>query len=221
MTGATHGRARLVVLISGRGSNLEAILAAVRRGELPAEVRAVVSNDPQAAGLAHARVAGVPAEVIDHRAFPSRAAFDAALMRAIDAHAPDLVVLAGFMRILGPEFIDRYAGRLINIHPSLLPRYPGLDTHARALAAGERVHGATVHFVTHAVDAGPIICQATVPVEPGDTPATLAARVLEQEHRVYPLAIKWFAEGRLTVRDGRVLLDGRQRPEQGLATDAP
>jgi phosphoribosylglycinamide formyltransferase-1 len=213
MSAAPHG---LVVLISGRGSNLAAILDAVRRGDIPARVRAVLSNNADAPGLAAARAAGVPTEVVDHRRFPNRAAYDRALMGAIDAYAPQLVVLAGFMRILGAEFIDHYAGRMINIHPSLLPCFPGLNTHARAIESGAREHGATVHFVTHDVDAGPVIVQAVVPVLADDSPETLAARVLEQEHRIYPLAIAWFLAGRLSVRDGRVLLDGATRPEQAL-----
>lgn len=209
-------RAGIVILISGRGSNMQAILEAARAGDFPAEIRAVVSNAPEAAGLERARVAGVATEVVNHRDYRDRAEFERALMQAIDAHAPDLVALAGFMRILGPEFIDHYAGRLINIHPSLLPKFPGLDTHERALESGGKVHGASVHFVTREVDSGPIIVQAAVPVRPDDTPETLAARVLEEEHRIYPQAIRWFAEKRLSIRDGRVLLDGAQRPEQGL-----
>ncbi len=204
------------MLISGRGSNLKAILDAIASGALNARVSAVISNNPAAAGLAHARQADVPTQIIDHRQFETREAFDQALMQAIDAHLPRLVVLAGFMRILGSEFIDHYAGRLINIHPSLLPRYPGLNTHARALADGATTHGATVHFVTHDVDGGPIIVQASVPVHAGDTSAQLAARVLEQEHRIFPRAIGWFLAGRLTLRDGKALLDGAVQPEQGL-----
>jgi len=206
----------IVVLISGRGSNLKAILDAIASGALNARVAGIISNNPAAAGLAHARQAGIPTQVIDHRQFESREAFDRALMQAIDAHLPRLVVLAGFMRILGREFIDHYAGRLINIHPSLLPRYRGLNTHARALADGQTTHGATVHFVTHDVDGGPIIVQAEVPVHAGDTAAQLAARVLEQEHRIFPRAIGWFLAGRLTIREGKTLLDGAVRPEQGL-----
>jgi phosphoribosylglycinamide formyltransferase-1 len=201
--------AAIVVLISGRGSNLQSILDEARAGRLGGEVRAVISNNPQAAGLDHARRAGVPARTVNHRDFADRAAFERELMRQIDAHRPALVVLAGFMRVLGREFIEHYAGRLINIHPSLLPAFPGLDTHARALAAGATLHGATVHFVTPEVDAGPIIAQTAVPVLKGDTPEALAARVLEQEHLLYPRVIRWFMEGRLAVRDGRVLLDGR------------
>jgi phosphoribosylglycinamide formyltransferase-1 len=203
-TDPARARCRLVVLISGRGSNLRAILEAVRAGELPVEVCAVISNRPDAGGLAHARAAGIAHEVVDHREFPDREAFDAALMRAIDRYRPDLVALAGFMRVLGERFIEHYEGRLMNIHPSLLPAFPGLRTHERALAAGEKEHGASVHFVTREVDAGPVIVQARVPVLPGDTPEALAARVLEQEHRIYPLAIRWFAEGRLRLERGEV-----------------
>jgi phosphoribosylglycinamide formyltransferase-1 len=208
--------APIVVLISGRGSNLKAILDAIANRSLHARVCAVMSNNPGAAGLDHARAAGVPTEVIDHRHYASREAFDAALMQAIDRHAPRLVVLAGFMRILTRGFIEHFAGRLLNIHPSLLPRYPGLDTHRQALAAGEREHGATVHFVTPEVDSGPRIIQARVPVLPGDTPQTLAGRVLGQEHRIYPLAIQWVLSGRVSLRDGQALLDGTVKPEQGL-----
>ncbi len=205
----------IVILISGRGSNMQAIVEQAQKGLVPVEVRAVISNNPHAAGLQWAAEAGIPAEAISHRDFADRAAFDRALMEVVDRYRPDLVVLAGFMRILGGELVNHYRGRLINIHPALLPDFPGLDTHARALAAGHRRHGATVHFVTDEVDAGPIIVQAAVEVQPGDDADTLAARVLEQEHRIYPLAIRWFAEGRLSVRDGEVLLDGARRPEQG------
>jgi phosphoribosylglycinamide formyltransferase-1 len=218
----TGGQPGIVVLISGRGSNLQSILDETRAGRLPAEVRAVISNNPDAPGLAHARAAGVPdVVVVNHRDFPNRAAFERALMDRIDAHRPALVVLAGFMRVLGRDFIEHYAGRLMNIHPSLLPAFPGLNTHARAIEAGVRRHGATVHFVTPEVDAGPIIAQAEVAVLPGDTPEQLAERVLEQEHRLYPRAIRWFLEGRLTLRGRQVLLDGRESPEQGLAKDPP
>jgi phosphoribosylglycinamide formyltransferase-1 len=210
--------APVVILLSGRGSNLQAILDQARAGQLPVDIRAVISNNPEAEGLARARAAGVAVEVVDHRAFPERAAFDQALMQAIDRHQPRLVILAGFMRIFGPEFIRHYAGRLINIHPSLLPAFKGLQTHARALAAGASEHGASVHFVTNDLDGGPVIAQAVVAVQPGDTPETLSARVLEQEHRLYPLAIRWAIEGRLSIRHGQVLLDGAVRPEQGLAS---
>lgn len=210
-------RCRVVVLISGRGSNLEAIIQAVRAGELPVELCAVISNRPHAPGLWAARQQGIPTEVIDHGNFPDRNAFDRVLIERIDLRRPDLVVLAGFMRLLGPDFIDHYAGRLMNVHPSLLPAFPGLRTHERALAAGAKQHGATVHFVTHEVDSGPIIAQALVPVLPGDTPEALEARVLIEEHRIYPLAIRWYAEGRLSVSNGRVLLDGRSDPAQALS----
>ncbi len=209
-------RAGIVILVSGRGSNMQAIIEAVRDGRLPAEIRAVVSNEPGAPALERARAAGIPAIAINHREFPTRAQFDQALMREIDAREPRLVVLAGFMRILGREFIDHYAGRLINIHPSLLPAFPGLDTHERALQSSAKFHGASVHFVTHEVDGGPVIIQAAVPVRPDDSPETLAVRVLAEEHRIFPLAIRWFLEGRLSARDGRVTLDGVQSPEQGL-----
>jgi len=212
--------APIVVLISGRGSNLKAILDEVRAGRLPVKVCAVISNNANAPGLDIACAAGVPTEVIDHRAFVDRAHFDAALMQAIDRHEPQLVVLAGFMRILGTDFIRHYAGRLLNIHPSLLPDFKGLDTHARALAAGVKEHGASVHFVTNDLDGGPVILQAVVPVLSGDTAESLAARVLEEEHRIYPLAIRWMIEDRLSIRNGQVLLDGARRPEQGLGMEA-
>jgi phosphoribosylglycinamide formyltransferase-1 len=192
----------VVVLISGRGSNMEALLAA----GIP--VAAVISNRADAKGLETAARRGIPTAIVEHRAFATREAFDEALAREIDRHAPRLVVLAGFMRVLTPGFVARYAGRLINIHPSLLPAFPGLDTHARALAAGVKVHGCTVHFVTAELDHGPIVVQAAVPVLDGDDAKTLAARVLEQEHVVYPRAVQWFLEGRLVIRDGRVRVEG-------------
>lgn len=185
----------VVILISGRGSNMQAIVAA--RDPL-VEVRAVISNRADAAGLQFAQQQGIATEVLAHQDFSSREAFDQALIARIDQYAPDLLVLAGFMRILTPEFVEHYAGRLINIHPSLLPKYKGLHTHARVLAAGDAVHGATVHFVTAELDAGPTILQAEVPVFPDDDEDKLAARVLEQEHRIYPQAIHLFAEGRVT-----------------------
>jgi phosphoribosylglycinamide formyltransferase-1 len=206
----------IVVLISGRGSNLQAIVDAVRNDGLPVDIRAVISNRAAAPGLALARRAGIECRVLNPRDYPDRAGYDEALIALIDGYAPGLVVLAGFMRILSDAFVRHYRGRLINIHPSLLPAFTGLDTHARALAAGAVEHGATVHFVTEELDSGPIIIQARVPVRPDDTAETLAARVLEQEHRIYPRAIRWFAEGRLAIEDKRVLLDGAIRPEQGL-----
>jgi len=189
----------IVVLISGRGSNLRAIADAA----LPCRIAAVISNRPDAAGLAYAQSRGIPTAVVDHAGFASRDAFDQALVQAIDAHAPVLVVLAGFMRILSPAFVDHYAQRLINIHPSLLPAFPGLHTHQRALDAGVRIHGCTVHFVTSALDSGPIIAQAAVPAHADDSEASLAARVLAQEHRLYPQVVRWFVEGRLAVSSER------------------
>ena len=195
---------KYVILISGRGSNMGAILTA----DLPGQCAAVISNRSDASGLAFATARGVATAVIDHKAYKDRAAFDDALAGEIDSHNPDLVVLAGFMRVLGEAFVRRYEGRLINIHPSLLPAFPGLHTHAAALAMGVKLHGATVHFVTPSLDAGPIVIQAAVPVLAGDTEATLAARVLVQEHLIYPCAVRWFLEGRLSLADGRVLLAG-------------
>ena len=194
----------IVILISGRGSNMQAILAA----RLPVTVAAVISNEPRAAGLAFARGHGVATRVVEHRAYADRTGFDAALAREIDAFAPDLVVLAGFMRILGDDFVKHYAGRLLNIHPSLLPAFPGLHTHRRALEAGVRIHGCTVHFVTPRLDHGPIVIQAAVPVLPGDSEDALAGRLLEQEHRIYPQAIRWFCDGRLEITPhARVVLE--------------
>lgn len=186
----------VVVLISGRGSNLEAI---VRAGLPGAQIRAVISSRPDAPGLAFARGYGIDTAVVDAAAFAQRAVFDDALRTAIDVHQPDLVVLAGFMRMLGENFVRHYQGRMLNIHPSLLPAFTGLHTHRRALEAGVKLHGATVHFVTPELDAGPIVVQAAVPVHADDDEATLAARVLRQEHRIYPLAVRWFLEGRLRV----------------------
>jgi phosphoribosylglycinamide formyltransferase-1 len=193
--------ARIAVLISGRGSNLAALIAASQHPRFAGAITQVVSNRADAAGLAIARRQGIATTVVDHRDFPSRAAFDARLVEVIDAGEPDLVVLAGFMRVLGAAFVGHYAGRLLNIHPSLLPAYPGLQTHRRALADGVRVHGCTVHFVTPDVDVGPIVAQGVVPVLPDDDEATLAARVLAAEHRLLPAAVGWFCAGRL-VQDG-------------------
>ncbi len=211
MSGAR--KIRLVVLISGRGSNLQAILDQAANGELPVEVAAVISNRPGVQGLERARRAGVPALELDHKDFADRPAFEAALIALIDRYQPDLVALAGFMRLLTAGFTDHYEGRLFNIHPSLLPRFRGLHTHERALAAGETEHGASIHFVTAELDGGPIIVQARVPVLPDDDPDTLAARVLEQEHRLYPLAIRWFAENRLRLNGERVWFDGEPLAE--------
>lgn len=203
---------KYVVLISGRGSNMQSILAA----DLPGTCAAVISNRPEAAGLAWAADRGVATAVVDHKAYAGRDAFDAALAAEIDRHAPDLVVLAGFMRILGDAFVRRYQGRMLNIHPSLLPSFPGLHTHASALAEGVRVHGCTVHFVTPSLDSGPIAVQAAVPVLPGDTADALAARVLAQEHVIYPAAVRWFLEGRLRLEGGRAQLAGEPRTDGAL-----
>jgi phosphoribosylglycinamide formyltransferase-1 len=200
----------VVCLISGRGTNLEALLDAAQREQwmtsIPARIVGVISNRADAGGLAVAAARGVPTRVIDHREHASRDAFDAALTAAIDALRPDLVVLAGFMRVLTAGFVDHYAGRLVNVHPSLLPSFPGLATHRQALAAGVRVHGATVHFVSHEVDGGAIIGQAVVPVRPGDTEETLAARVLVQEHVLLPRCVRLVLQERVCLQRGRVVV---------------
>jgi phosphoribosylglycinamide formyltransferase-1 len=195
---------RIVILISGRGSNMQAMLKVAAAERWPAQIAAVISNQPNAAGLDVARAAGIATSAINHRDYPDRELFDAALAELIDQHSPDLIVLAGFMRILTPGFVKKYFGRLINIHPSLLPSFPGLHTHQQAIDAGVKVHGATVHFVTAELDHGPIIAQAVVPVLDDDTEDTLAARVLEQEHRIYPQAVRDLISGALKLVDGRV-----------------
>jgi phosphoribosylglycinamide formyltransferase-1 len=211
---------RLVVLISGTGRNLQAILEAQRLGRLNSEVCAVISNNPHAPGLAYASDAGVPIAIVPHRDYADRAAFESALSREIDRHTPDFVVLAGFMRVLGSEFVQRYRGRLLNIHPSLLPKYPGLRTHARALADGEHWHGASVHFVTEAVDGGPVILQGQVPVRSDDTPDTLGERVMrEVEQVIYPEVLAWACTGRLQMRGNDVVLDGRTLTAPMLQTE--
>jgi phosphoribosylglycinamide formyltransferase-1 len=196
----------IVILISGRGSNMEALIAARDAGNLPVNIAAVISNRPDAQGLETAAKSGITVHYIDHKAFAGREAFDAALAECIDGFSPDLVVLAGFMRILSEGFVRHYEGRLMNIHPSLLPSFPGLHTHQRALEEGVRIHGCTVHFVTPTLDHGPVVIQAAVPVVDSDTEATLAARVLRQEHQIYPQAVRWFAEGKLALEGGRVRL---------------
>ena len=198
----------IVILISGRGSNMEALIAARDKGELPVNIAAVISNKADAKGLETAARAGIATRVLEHKAFASREAFDTALQALIDEFAPDLVVLAGFMRILTPDFVRHYEGRMFNIHPSLLPAFPGLHTHQRALAEGVRIHGCTVHFVTAELDHGPVVIQAAVPVLADDDEDRLAARVLQEEHRIYPQAVRWFAEGRLHLVDGRVQVSG-------------
>ena len=195
---------RIVVLLSGRGSNFRAIAEA----GLPVEIAAVISNRPQAAGLDYARERGIPAVAFDHTEHADRAAFDALLAEEIERHRPDLVVLAGYMRILSPAFIARFERRLLNIHPSLLPSFPGLEVQKKAIEWGCKLAGCTVHFVTEGVDEGPIILQAAVPIFDQDTSDTLAARILEQEHKIYPRAVQLFAEGRLRVEGRRVLIEG-------------
>lgn len=207
---------RIVVLISGSGSNLQSLIDAGQRGQLgDASVVAVLSNKPGAYGLERAQQAGIATDCVEHQRFDSREAFDGALRDAIDQHQPDLVILAGFMRILTPDFVRHYRGRLLNIHPSLLPKYPGLHTHQRALDAGDAEAGATVHFVTEELDGGPPIIQAKVPTLPDDSAETLAARVLSKEHRIYPLAARWFAEGRLQLNDSEARLDDKALPSTG------
>ncbi len=208
----------IVILISGRGSNMEAIVKGCTRG---ARIAAVISNRPDAKGLAFAAANGIATAVVDHKGFATREDFDAALADAIDVHEPDLVALAGFMRVLTDAFVRRYEGRLLNIHPSLLPAFPGLHTHRKALEAGIRVHGATVHFATPTVDCGPVVIQAVVPVMPGDDEDALSARVLEQEHRIYPQAVRWFVEGRLSIEaSGRVTLQGEPETVSGCVIPA-
>jgi phosphoribosylglycinamide formyltransferase 1 len=195
---------RIVILISGRGSNMEAIVKACADERWPAQVVAVLANRPDAAGLAFAAERGMATAVVDNKSFATREAFDAALAAAIEPFAPDVLVLAGFMRILGADFVRRFEGRLFNIHPSLLPAFPGLHTHRRALAAGCKVAGATVHLVTPELDHGPIVMQSVVPVLPGDDEHTLSARVLATEHVIYPMSLRWFVQGKLRVAQGRV-----------------
>lgn len=192
----------IVILISGRGSNMQAIIQAAQNEKWPVKIAAVISNRADASGLHHATAQGIPAIVVPHKDYATREAFDAALQSRIAEFAPDLVVLAGFMRVLTARFVAQYAGRMLNIHPSLLPSFIGLATHRQALAAGVKIHGATVHFVTADLDHGPIVAQATVPVLPDDTEETLAARVLEQEHLIYPQVVRSFIEGRLSLIDG-------------------
>jgi phosphoribosylglycinamide formyltransferase-1 len=206
--------ARITVLISGRGSNMAALIDACIAGRIEGAVTHVISNRSDAAGLAYAQRNGIATSVVDHRAFASRAAFEAALAQAIDAGEPDLVVLAGFMRILGADFVQRYAGRMLNIHPSLLPAYPGTDTHRRALADRATRHGCTVHFVTADVDGGPVIAQAEVPVRDDDDPQSLAARVLEEEHRLLPRVVGWYCAGRIALDGDRVRFADVAQPAQ-------
>jgi len=204
----------VVVLISGSGSNLQALIDS-QAEDNPARIRAVISNRADAFGLTRAQDAGIPTAVLDHKAFDGRESFDAALMEAIDGHAPDLVILAGFMRILTPGFVRHYQGRLLNIHPSLLPKYKGLDTHRRALEAGDSEHGCSVHFVTEELDGGPVAIQAALAVEPGENIEQLTQRVHAAEHQIYPLAMRWFAEGRLHLAEQGAMLDDVNLPASG------
>ncbi|GAB2804108.1 phosphoribosylglycinamide formyltransferase [Halomonas shantousis] len=207
---------RVVVLISGNGSNLQALLDAQEHDELGGEIVAVVSNKADAYGLVRAKEAGVPAVVLPHQEYDSREAFDGALIKVIERHEPDLIVLAGFMRILTPIFVKRFYGRVLNIHPSLLPSYQGLDTHARALADKAEEHGVSVHFVTDELDGGPVVIQAAVRVMPGDSVASLTEKIHAREHLIYPIAVRWFLEGRLQLGPEGAMLDSTLLPPQGL-----
>jgi phosphoribosylglycinamide formyltransferase 1 len=209
----------IVVLISGSGSNLQALIDACSSGFIPGAISAVVSNKANAYGLVRASDAGIATQIVDHKAYASRQDYDQALIASIDQHEPDLVVLAGFMRILTPAFVSHYAGRLLNIHPSLLPKYQGLDTHQRAIDAKDEEHGCSVHFVTEQLDGGPVILQAKVPVFTDDDVSTLAERVHEQEHRIYPLVVRWFCQNRLQQQADQAWLDGTILAANGYAND--
>ena len=206
---------RIIVLISGNGSNLQAIIDASKKNDFPAEVVAVISNKPDAYGLQRASNAGIPTHSIEYSRYADREAYDQALMQTIDSHQPDLIVLAGFMRILTDDFVSHYEKRMLNIHPSLLPKYKGLSTHQRVLDAGDKQHGASVHFVTPTLDDGPIILQSAVDVLPDDTTESLAARVHQVEHQIYPQAIRWFAESRLNIKNNLVYLDDKLIVQSG------
>ena len=209
----------IVVLISGNGSNLQAIIDACAQKRIKGTIRAVFSNKADAYGLQRALDAGIPQHALTASQYASREAFDRELMHEIDAYAPDVVVLAGYMRILSAEFVSHYQGRLLNIHPSLLPKYPGLDTHRQVLENGDAVHGTSVHFVTEELDGGPVILQAKVPVFDGDDEADITARVQAQEHAIYPLVVSWFVEGRLAMRENSAWLDGVKLPVSGYASE--
>lgn len=214
MTRSPTSRLPAVVLISGKGTNLQAIIEAVQLHDLPLDIRAVISNRPHAPGLSLAQQAGITTQIIDHTLFADRHCFDIALRALIDHLSPGVVILAGFMRVLGHGFVEHYRGKLLNIHPSLLPSFPGLATHQRALSAGVKQHGASVHYVTPEIDGGPVILQGQVAVLEGDSAETLGARVLEQEHIIYPKALRWFAQGRLSLHNEQgkdyALLDGKK-----------
>ncbi|MGL5344334.1 MAG: phosphoribosylglycinamide formyltransferase [Plesiomonas sp.] len=209
----------IVVLASGNGSNLQAILDACESGRIQGQVTAVISDRADAFALERAQSANMPAEVLRQRDFADRDSFDAALAEAVSRYQPDLVVLAGFMRVLNSAFVQQFSGKLLNIHPSLLPKYRGLNTHQRAIDAGDTVHGASIHFVTEQLDGGPIILQAQVPIFEDDTAAEVAQRVQEQEHRSYPLVINWYLDGRLSYQENQAWMDGKPLPEQGYAAE--
>ncbi len=208
--------ARIVVLVSGSGSNMQAIAESCAKKEIDGEIVAVISNRPEVMGLQKAKELNIETDVVDHSEFSTREEFDVHLIRAIDEFSPDLVVLAGFMRILTPDFVRRYKGRLLNIHPSLLPKYKGLNTHQRALDAGDKEHGATVHFVSDELDGGANVIQAIVPILDDDDEGTLRSRVQVQEHVIYPIAVKWFIEGRISINKGDAYFDGKELPQTGL-----
>ncbi|WP_334060373.1 phosphoribosylglycinamide formyltransferase [Alteromonas sp. S005] len=210
---------KICVLISGNGSNLQAIIDEIKGGRLNAKISGVISNRPNAYGLKRAKEAGIEAVCLDHTDFDTRESYDEALKAQIDAFGADCVVLAGFMRILTPEFVDSFAGKLVNIHPSLLPKYKGLNTHQRAIDNGDKEHGVSVHFVTPELDGGPVIIQSRVPVFDEDTASDLAERVQEQERRIYPLVLSWFSAGRLSMRNNKAVLDEQELPESGYASD--
>lgn len=215
----TEQACRIVVLISGSGTNLQALIDDLAERSSVGQIVATISNRPAVGGLERATRAGIPAVVVNHQDFPDRNSFDTALIECIDSFQPDLVVLAGFMRILTPVFVTHFHGRLLNIHPSLLPKHKGLHTHQRALDEGDSEHGSTVHFVTAELDGGPVVIQACIPVLSEDTAASLAARVQQQEHRIYPLAMNWFIQGRLRLVDNQACLDGVPIPAGGLRLD--
>jgi phosphoribosylglycinamide formyltransferase 1 len=218
---AAGARLPIAILISGRGTNMRVIAERAAAGSLPVDVRVVITDQPAAEGLRTAAAMNIATRVLAPRDFPDRASYDEALLRLLAEYGPKLVVLAGFMRILTPHFIGAYAGRILNVHPSLLPSYRGMHTHRRVLESGEKVHGVSIHFVTEELDGGPVIVQAEVPVQPEDSEMTLSARVQRSEHRIYPQAIDWFARGRLLLKDGRAWLDGKplaaplREPAQG------
>lgn len=210
---------RIIVLVSGNGSNLQAIINACQNNLINGKIVAVISNKPDVYSLIRAKQANIPSHVINHKEFASREAFDHQLQLQIEQYQPDLIVLAGYMRILTPHFVQHYSGKMLNIHPSLLPKYPGLNTHRRAMEAGDKEHGTTVHFVTDELDGGPIILQAKVPIFDNDEEQDIVERVLAQEHQIYPLVIKWFCDDRLTMINGRAYLDQTMIPKSGYAED--